>query len=238
MAYEYKHLGSQIDYLKKREWEFAYQDRHPEIKAIADAMRRKIGRKGLKQLSAEFGCIRSFEVDKFLKGAKLEPHQIEAIKTWLNADEVHPTCQYCGATIIPLMVNCLNPLCFKKFLMASSKIRCRRHASRPQMSKAIRINPSYTTVYQELNYRFVTKDKGLWIYKFESQPYLTLKQEFIEVEEVILPYYRQLLKEIKGTQWIAMHSKSYRGRSKDIIFLSEDREEALKALDRIAQNNC
>lgn len=114
MAYEYKHLGSQIDYLKKREWEFSYQDRHPEIKAIADELRRKKGRKGLKQLSAELGCIRPFEVDRFFKGAELKAHQIEAIKNWLASDQEKPTCKYCGATIIPLMSNCLNPLCLKE----------------------------------------------------------------------------------------------------------------------------
>lgn len=43
---------SYINYLKRQEFIFSYQDRHPEIKVIADAFRQKRGRKGLKQLSA------------------------------------------------------------------------------------------------------------------------------------------------------------------------------------------
>ncbi len=72
-----------MNYLKRREFVFSYQDRHPSIKIIADALRAKRGRKGLKELSAELGCLRPSEVDRFLKGAEIEPHQIEAVKNWL-----------------------------------------------------------------------------------------------------------------------------------------------------------
>lgn len=114
MAYEYQHLGSYVAYLEKRKREFSYQERHPEIKAIADAFRKKRGRKGLKQLSAELGCVRPFEVDRFFKGAKLAEHQIEAIKKWLIKDESEATCPHCGATIVTLMTTCINPYCQKE----------------------------------------------------------------------------------------------------------------------------
>ena len=102
---------SYVNYLKRREFIFSYQDRHPEIKAIADALRTKKGRKGLKQLSAELGCIRPSEVDRFLKGAALEPNQIEAVKNWLVRDGKTPTCHRCGAEIVALMATCVNPYC-------------------------------------------------------------------------------------------------------------------------------
>jgi hypothetical protein len=105
---------SYINYLKRQEFIFSYQDRHPEIKVIADAFRQKRGRKGLKQLSAELGCVRPFEVDRFLKGASVKPHQIEAVKNWLVRDEEISTCLYCGAKIVALMATCVNPYCQKE----------------------------------------------------------------------------------------------------------------------------
>lgn len=105
---------SYINYLKRQEFIFSYQDRHPEIKAIADALRAKRGRKGLKQLSAELGCIRPSEVDRFLKGATLKPHQVEAVKNWLVRDEKTLTCNHCGAEIVALMATCVNPYCQKE----------------------------------------------------------------------------------------------------------------------------
>lgn len=105
---------SYLNYLKRREFVFSYQDRHPEIKAIADALRAKRGRKGLKQLSAELGCIRPSEVDRFLKGATLKPHQVEAVKNWLVRDEKTLTCNHCGAEIVALMATCVNPYCQKE----------------------------------------------------------------------------------------------------------------------------
>ncbi|MGL5807321.1 MAG: hypothetical protein ACRC11_18100 [Xenococcaceae cyanobacterium] len=95
-------------FLEKRELKYSYQDRHPEIKAIAEALRKKKGRKGLRVLAAEIGGVSFFEVDEFLKGAKLEPHQIEAVKRWLlNFSPEKPTCPFCNATVIPQMVDCL-----------------------------------------------------------------------------------------------------------------------------------
>ena len=105
---------SYINYLKRQELIFSYQNQHPEIKAIADALRQKKGRKGLKQLSAEIGCVRPFEVDRFLKGAKLESHQIKAVQNWLTRDEEIPTCPHCGAEIVALMATCVNPYCQKE----------------------------------------------------------------------------------------------------------------------------
>ena len=75
-----------LDYQKRQEFKYSYQESHPEVKILADSVRQKRGNKGLKQLSIEFGCFSPSEVDRFLKGTKLEPHQLNAIKHWLAED--------------------------------------------------------------------------------------------------------------------------------------------------------